>query len=89
MEANYEGYNNAVRSVMNAGRRGIIGTVSDIIDVPHGLETAVETALGNSLQNIVCEDDASATDTIEWLKQTGLGRATFLPVKSIRADRVT
>ena len=88
MEANYEGYNNAVRSVMNAGRRGIIGTVSDIIDVPHGLETAVETALGNSLQNIVCEDDASATDTIEWLKQTGLGRATFLPVKSVRADRI-
>ena len=88
MEANYEGYNNAVRSVMNAGRRGIIGTVSDIIDVPRGLETPVETALGNSLQNIVCEDDSSATDTIEWLKQTGLGRATFLPVKSVRADRI-
>ena len=88
MEANYEGYNNAVRSVMNAGRRGIIGTVSDIIEVPRGFETAVETALGNALQNIVCDDDASAKDTIEWLKQTGLGRATFLPVKSIRADRI-
>ena len=88
MEANYEGYNNAVRSVMNAGRRGIIGTVSDIINVPRGYETAVETALGNALQNIVCEDDASATGTIEWLKQTGLGRATFLPVKSVRADRL-
>ena len=88
MEANYEGYNNAVRSVMNAGRKGIIGTVSDIIEVPRGYETAVETALGNSLQNIVCEDDASAKDTIEWLKQTGLGRATFLPVKSVRADRL-
>lgn len=88
MESNYEGYNNAVRSVMNAGRRGIIGTVSDIIDVPAGFETAIETALGNSLQNIVCEDDASATGTIDWLKQTGLGRATFLPVKSVRADRL-
>ena len=88
MEANYEGYNNAVRSVMNAGRRGIIGTVSDIIEVPRGFETAVETALGNSLQNIVCEDDDSAKSTIEWLKQTGLGRATFLPVRSIRADRL-
>ena len=73
---------------MNAGRKGIIGTVSDIIEVPRGFETAVETALGNSLQNIVCEDDASAKDTIEWLKQTGLGRATFLPVKSVRADRL-
>ena len=88
MEANYEGYNNAVRSVMNAQRKGIIGTVSDIIDVPAGFETAVETALGNSLQNIVCEDDASATSTIDWLKQTGLGRCTFLPVKSVRADRI-
>ena len=88
MEANYEGYNNSVRAVMSTGRRGIIGTVSDIIKVPQGYETAVETALGNALQNIVCEDDASATDTIEWLKKTGSGRATFLPVKSIRADRI-
>ena len=88
MEANYEGYNNAVRSVMNAGRQGIIGTVSDIIEVPHGFETAIETALGNALQNIVCEDDASAKSTIEGLKQTGRGRATFLPVRSVRADRI-
>ena len=89
MEANYEGYNNAVRSVMNAGRRGMIGTVSDIIEVPHGFETAIETALGNSLQNIVCEDDESATKTIEWLKETGSGRVTFLPVRSVRADRIS
>ncbi len=89
MEANYEGYNNAVRTVMNAGRSGMIGTVSDIIDVPLGYETAIETALGNSLQNIVCEDDASATSTIDWLKQTGAGRVTFLPVKSVRADRIS
>ena len=88
MEANYEGYNNAVRSVMNAGRKGMIGTVSDIIDVPLGYETAIETALGNSLQNIVCEDDESATKTIDWLKETGAGRVTFLPVKSVRADRL-
>jgi len=88
MEANYEGYNNAVRAVMNAGRRGIIGTVSDIIEVPEGFETAIETALGNSLQNIVCEDDGSATKAIEWLKETGMGRATFLPVRSVRADRI-
>ena len=89
MEANYEGYNNAVRTVMNAGRSGMIGTVSDIIDVPLGYETAIETALGNSLQNIVCEDDESATKTIDWLKETGAGRVTFLPVKSVRSDKIT
>lgn len=88
MEANYEGYNNAVRSVMNAGLRGITGPVSDIITVPKGLETAIETALGSSLQNIVCDDDSAATGAIDWLKRTGSGRATFLPVRSIRADRL-
>lgn len=89
MEANYEGYNNAVRSLMSEKRRGIIGTVSDIITVPSGFETAVETALGNNLQNIVCDDDEAATSSIEWLKKTGSGRATFLPVRSVRADRLS
>ena len=88
MESNYEGYNNAVRALMSGDHRGIIGTVSDIIDVPQGFETAIETALGASLQNIVCEDDASAKASIEWLKSTGSGRATFLPVNSMRADRL-
>ncbi len=88
MEANYEGYNNAVRALMQDKRRGIIGTVSDIVTVPSGLETAIETALGGNLQNIVCEDDDAATSAIEWLKSTSSGRATFLPVKSVRADRL-
>lgn len=88
MEANYEGYNNAVRSIMAEKRSGIVGTVSDILSVPEGFETAVETALGNNLQNIVCEDDDSAKKTIEWLKSSGSGRATFLPIASVRADRL-
>ncbi len=88
MEANYEGYNNSVRAIMARGQKGIIGTVSDIIKVPAGLEIAVETALGGNLQNIVCEDDASAKSCIEWLKSTGSGRATFLPVQSVKADRL-
>ena len=88
MEANYEGYNNSVKAIMSGGHRGIIGTVSDIIEVPSGLETAVETALGGNLQNIVCEDDASAKACIKWLKSTASGRATFLPIESVRADRI-
>lgn len=88
MEANYEGYNNSVRAIMSSGHKGIIGTVSDIIKVPSGLETAVETALGGNLQNIVCDDDASAKSCISWLKSTGSGRATFLPVESVKADRL-
>ena len=88
MEHNYEGYNNAVRNLMQKSMGGIIGTVSDLIDVPSGYETAVETALGGALQHIVCKDDASAKSAINWLKSSRVGRATFLPVESVRADRL-
>ncbi len=88
MEANYEGYNNAVRSLMQRHSSGIIGTVSDIITVPAGYETAVETALGGALQHIVCETDQDAKSAISWLKSNRAGRATFLPVESVRADRL-
>lgn len=88
MEHNYEGYNNAVRMLMQKSMGGIIGTVSDLIEVPSGYETAIETALGNNLQNIVCKDDASAKSAINWLKAAKVGRATFLPIDSIHADRI-
>ncbi len=88
MEANYEGYNNAVRAVMQRGDSGIIGTVSDIIRVPAGYETAVETALGAALQNIVCRTDRDAKNAINWLKANRAGRATFLPIESINSDRM-
>lgn len=86
MENNYQGYNNGVRALMQAGGRGIIGTVSDLITVPDGYELAVETALGSQLQNIVCEDDGAAKAGVNWLKKNRAGRATFLPVTSIRGS---
>lgn len=89
MEANYEGYNNTVRTLMQRNQSGIIGTVSDIIEVPAEYITAVETALGGALQHIVCIDDASAKNAINWLKSSKSGRATFLPIKSVRADRLS
>ena len=88
MEANYEGYNNAVRALMHRHASGIIGTVSDILTVPDGYETAIETALGGALQHIVCERDADAKAAISWLKSSRSGRATFLPVESVRADKL-
>lgn len=88
MEANYEGYNTTVRSLMQKHLSGIIGTVSDIIRVPDGYETAVETALGGALQHIVCNTDSDAKAAVSWLKSTRSGRATFLPVESVRADRI-
>lgn len=88
MEHNYEGYNSAVRMLMQKSMGGILGTVSDLITVPNGYEVAIETALGNNLQNIVCKDDASAKSAINWLKSARAGRATFLPVESVHADRL-
>ena len=88
MEHNYEGYNNAVRLLMQQSMGGILGTVSDLISVPNGYEVAIETALGNNLQNIVCKDDASAKSAINWLKAAKAGRATFLPIESVHADRL-
>lgn len=89
MENNYEGYNNAVRAVMRRSFKGIIGTVSDLVSVPDGYELAIETALGAALQNIVCTDDSSAKEAVKWLKASKSGRATFLPLSSIRVERTT
>ena len=84
MESNYEGYTSAVKHVMKSGMSGVHGVVAELITVPAGYETAIETALGQSLQNIVCEDDASARRAIRSLKENKAGRMTFLPLKSIR-----
>ena len=84
MESNYEGYTSAVKHVMKSGMSGIHGVVAELIKVPAGYETAIETALGQSLQNIVCEDDASARRAIKSLKENKAGRMTFLPIRSIR-----
>ncbi len=84
MENNYEGYNNAVKFIMRAGMSGICGVVAELMEVPAGFETAIETALGASMQNIVCEKDADAKKAIEALKQNRAGRLTFLPLESVR-----
>ncbi len=89
MENNYEGYSSAVRSLMREKIKGVEGIVSDLIEVPEGFELAVETALGPALQHVVCEDDDSAKRGVEWLKRTESGRATFLPVATIKARPVS
>ncbi len=87
MEANYEGYNTAVRTVMKAGLKGIFGTAGSLMEVPEGLETAIETAMASSMQNIVCERDEDAKRAVNLLKSERAGRATFLPVESVKGNR--
>jgi chromosome segregation protein len=85
MESNYEGYNGAVKHIMKSGISGIHGVVAELITVPAGFEIAMETALGGSLQHIVCDSDATAKKAIVELKNSRAGRLTFLPVSSIKA----
>ncbi len=62
---------------------GILGVVSDLIQVDKKYETAIETALGGNIQNIVTEDEETAKQMISYLKQNRYGRATFLPLTSV------
>ncbi|BCN31415.1 chromosome segregation protein SMC [Anaeromicropila herbilytica] len=81
----YEGYGNSIRKVMEQKdkKAGVIGVVADIIKVNKEYETAVEIALGGSIQNIVTDTDTTAKDLIEFLKKNKYGRATFLPLTNI------
>lgn len=83
----YDGYGNSIRKVMEkkADTPGIIGVVADIVKVESKYETAIETALGASIQNIVTKDEATAKQMVEYLKTNRFGRATFLPLTSITA----
>ncbi len=83
----YEGYGNSIKKVMEQkGRKsGIIGVVADIIETDEAYETAIETALGGSIQNIVTEDEKTAKEMIAFLREGKLGRATFLPISSVTA----
>ena len=87
MEQNFEGYNYAVKYIMRCGISGIEGVVGEMINVPEGYETAVETALGAAMQNIVVADDDCAKKAIAALKVSQSGRLTFLPVGSINSKK--
>ena len=63
---------------------GLIGVVADIIKVEQEYEIAIETALGGSIQNIVTDNENTAKRMIEFLKRNKFGRATFLPLTSMR-----
>ncbi len=82
----YDGYGNSIRKVMDhkEKEKGLLGVVADIIKVDKQYEIAVETALGGSIQNIVTEDEETAKRMIQFLKKNKFGRATFLPLTSIR-----
>ena len=93
LEKNMEGFTHSVKSVMGDSKsgvlRGVHGPVAGIINVKKEYAVAVETALGNALQNIVVETEADAKRAIGKLKENNAGRATFLPISSIKAREFT
>jgi chromosome segregation protein len=89
MEKSHQGYFQGVKALMDEAatqpfHRGIRGIVADLIKVKPGMELAIETALGSSLQNIVIETDQFAQEAIGYLKNHGKGRATFMPLNLIQ-----
>ena len=83
----YDGYGNSIRRVMEQKSRvpGLIGVVADLIKTDKKYETAIETALGGAIQNIVTKDEKTAKEMIGFLKKNRYGRATFLPLSAISA----
>ncbi len=89
LENNMEGFSFAVKAVITEAEkgtlRGVNAPVSKLISVDKKHSVAVETALGNAIQNIVVETESDAKRCINFLKANNKGRATFLPVSSIKA----
>jgi len=83
----YDGYGNSIKKIMElkAANKGIFGVIADIIKVEKKYETAIETALGGTIQNIVTDNEDTAKELIAYLKENKFGRATFLPLSAISA----
>ena len=89
MTREMEGYNNTVRRAMqyakDRGMAGVRGVLAQLISVPREYETAIDMALGAAQQNIVTDNEETAKELIQYLRQNRLGRATFLPQTSVRS----
>lgn len=94
MSKEYDGYNKTIKNILTKqdnvkswikGYRGVIG---ELISVPKAYTAAIEAALGAAVQNIVTDSEDDAKRLIEYLKKNNLGRATFLPISSIKQRQV-
>lgn len=86
----YEGYSYSIKKIMELKKsntsdsKGILGVVADLIQVNKTYETAIEIALGGSVQYIVTDNENTAKSLIKYLKNNKFGRATFLPLTGIK-----
>ena len=93
MERDYESYQKSVRMVMQESQRGALrnihGPVSRLIKTHDDYTVAIEIALGGGMQQVVVDTEADAKAAISFLKRTGGGRATFLPISVIRGKTLS
>lgn len=93
-EKEKEGYNKSVKSLLldcekvKELGKGVHGVLANIITVPKELETAIEMCLGAGLQNIVTDSEEDAKKLVEHLRKNNLGRASFLPITSVKGKKV-
>ena len=90
MEKSFEGFSGAVRSVMREAERGALkgirGPAANLVRAERDCALAIETALGAAAQHIVVDTQDDGKNAIEFLKRRDAGRATFLPVDTIRGS---
>ncbi len=91
LENSMEGFAYSVKQIINASKQGrlsgICGSVAQLISVPKEYSVAIETALGGAMQNVVVENEDCAKRGIRLLKESKAGRATFLPITSVRGKK--
>ncbi len=93
-EKEKEGYTKSVKTLLidcennQSLKKGVEGVLANLIDVPEKLQTAIEMSLGMALQNIVTETEQDAKKLVEYLRKNNIGRASFLPITSIKGKKV-
>lgn len=94
MQKDLEGFNNSVKNLIKHSeqneqlKKQFVGVVASLMQVPQKFETAIEMALGGAVQNVVTENEQNANSLIDYLKQNALGRATFLPITSVKPRKI-
>lgn len=92
LENNMEGFSYSVKEIIKAGKNqrisGIHGSVAQLIKVDSEYSVAIETALGAALQNVIVENEDTAKRCIRLLKEQKSGRATFLPLSSVKGNKL-
>ncbi len=94
-EKEKEGYNKSVKEVLTLAEKnpkfskGMNGVLAGLLTVPKEYETAIEMALGNSIQNIVTDTEEEAKQFVEYLRKNKLGRCSFFPISSMKGQKLS